>query len=377
MTSGRVLGASTDDTTAKLADLQDQINALSHAPQTVFVPSFSGPAASTPVSTATFAQSQKIDNLSGTSLSNVTVSGVSGLTDADIPDTLTASNYLPLTGGTLTGTITSKSTVSTAGSELLANGTFDGSAAGWTLGSNVTYNNDHSVTSLYSSTRADRTVSTTYPTVCGKTYLLTLTVSAETGPLFVYFTHNTLGSAASAEGPFENGTHSVALKTNYTGTETITFDYRNGDDWWYDYVFGNPIGETWTLSNVSIKEVSDLSPALVVKGYDNSSWLSLGNNLGVNTALGWNALGSAGDDSVYNTALGANALYHNTTGNLNTAVGWNALYFTTTGVNNTAIGADALFMQQNRRFQRSSRRMDALQQHDRQRQYSGWRSLTF
>src|SRR5271165_219818 len=47
-TTGRVLGASTDATDAKLADLQDQVNALSHAPQTVFSPSFSGPAATTP-----------------------------------------------------------------------------------------------------------------------------------------------------------------------------------------------------------------------------------------------------------------------------------------------------------------------------------------
>lgn len=42
--------------------------------------------------------------LSGGSLSgSLTVSGVSGLTDADIPNTITASNYLPLVGGTLTG----------------------------------------------------------------------------------------------------------------------------------------------------------------------------------------------------------------------------------------------------------------------------------
>ena len=63
MTSGRVLGASTDDMDAKLADLQSQINALANLPRSVFVPSFSGPAASTPVSFATFAQSQKIDKL--------------------------------------------------------------------------------------------------------------------------------------------------------------------------------------------------------------------------------------------------------------------------------------------------------------------------
>ena len=89
--TGRVLGASTDSATlAKLADLQNQINALARAPQQVFVPSFSGPAASTPVSTATFAQSQKIDHLS-----NITVDGVSGLTASDIP----ALSYLPISGG--------------------------------------------------------------------------------------------------------------------------------------------------------------------------------------------------------------------------------------------------------------------------------------
>ena len=47
----------------------------------------------------------KIDSLSGTRLSNITVNGVSGLTDADVPDTITASNYLPLAGGTMTGNI--------------------------------------------------------------------------------------------------------------------------------------------------------------------------------------------------------------------------------------------------------------------------------
>lgn len=66
---------------------------------------FSGTALNTPVSFATFAASQKIDQLSGVSLTNITVSGVSGLTDSDIPDGITASSYLPLGGGTLTGTL--------------------------------------------------------------------------------------------------------------------------------------------------------------------------------------------------------------------------------------------------------------------------------
>ncbi len=48
----------------------------------------------------------RIDNLSGTNLTRISVSGVSGITDADIPNSITASNYLPLSGGTLTGAIT-------------------------------------------------------------------------------------------------------------------------------------------------------------------------------------------------------------------------------------------------------------------------------
>lgn len=53
----------------------------------------------------TISLSNKIDNLSGITISNATVSGVSGLTDADIPDGVTASNYLPLAGGNLTGNL--------------------------------------------------------------------------------------------------------------------------------------------------------------------------------------------------------------------------------------------------------------------------------
>lgn len=90
---------------------------------------FSGPAATTPVSTATFSYSQKIDQLSGTSLSNITVNGVTGLTDADIPDGITASNYLPLTGGTVSGslsfpylTATSTTATSTFSGNLLVSG---------------------------------------------------------------------------------------------------------------------------------------------------------------------------------------------------------------------------------------------------------------
>ncbi|MDO8878378.1 MAG: DUF5011 domain-containing protein [Pseudolabrys sp.] len=54
------------------------------------------------VTVPVFAQAGRIDNLANVSISNATVSGVTGLTNADIPDDITASNYLPLSGGSLT-----------------------------------------------------------------------------------------------------------------------------------------------------------------------------------------------------------------------------------------------------------------------------------
>ncbi|MBI3075107.1 MAG: hypothetical protein HYY92_02785, partial [Parcubacteria group bacterium] len=56
------------------------------------------------------ALSNRIDNLGSVTLNNTTVTGTfEGLTDTHIPDTITASLYLPLTGGTLTGTFTGTS----------------------------------------------------------------------------------------------------------------------------------------------------------------------------------------------------------------------------------------------------------------------------
>jgi HoxN/HupN/NixA family high-affinity nickel-transporter len=72
-------------------------------------PSFSGPAASTPATFQAVATAQNIDRLSGTTLTNVTVNGVSGLTASDIPSLL--GSYFPATstiaiafGGTGTST---------------------------------------------------------------------------------------------------------------------------------------------------------------------------------------------------------------------------------------------------------------------------------
>ena len=65
-----------------------------------------------------------------------------------------------------------------------------------------------------------------------------------------------------------------------------------------------------------------------------------------NTAEGTNALftftGVSPNNGGENTAIGFEALYHNTSGNHNTASGFQALFSNTTGVANTAVGHNAL-----------------------------------
>jgi len=73
----------------------------------------------------------RIDNLSGTRLTNITVSGVTGLADADIPDGITASNYLLLTGGTLSGSLTGTSASFSSTLTVTASTTFNGIEYKW------------------------------------------------------------------------------------------------------------------------------------------------------------------------------------------------------------------------------------------------------
>jgi len=70
---------------------------------------------------------------------------------------------------------------------------------------------------------------------------------------------------------------------------------------------------------------------------DNTNNLFIGLNAGrVNSQAG------GGNNGLYNTFIGSNAGYANTTGAWNTALGTYALYTNTTGEDNTAIGFDAL-----------------------------------
>jgi hypothetical protein len=159
------------------------------------------------------------------------------------------------------------------GSELITNGTFTSSAAGWTLGSDVVYNaGSDTVTSTYNG--GDPSVSTTFSSVAGSTYQITFTVSASNAPLYYYFDNNN-----SLEEPLASGTYTFIFKSAYTGIDTLYFDDNN-----------YTVGDTWTIDNISIREISPLLPTLKVLGYDGSTVLSLGGDILRNTAIGSRAL---------------------------------------------------------------------------------------
>lgn len=112
-------------------------------------------------------------------------------------------------------------------------------------------------------------------------------------------------------------------------------------------------GATWTSSPLQVSDIPDLSSRYV----RSTTTPQGGVNLLVNSARILQSDGHYGNlflgggagqknDAVgggaFNTALGANALSGNTTGNDNTATGSNTMQYNTTGFDNTASGFNAL-----------------------------------
>ncbi len=105
------------------ADLANQLNALSNTfGKTIYGTTYPAPATNYGSGGVfnTISLMSKIDNLSGTNLSSITVNGVSGLTDADIPNGITASNYLALSGGTLSGDLVLTGSLTVSGAQTLS-----------------------------------------------------------------------------------------------------------------------------------------------------------------------------------------------------------------------------------------------------------------
>lgn len=178
-------------------------------------------------------------------------------------------------------------TVTSFGAELVTNGTFTGSATGWTLGDCAAYSSN-SVIITYTAC-SDPTINTDFTTTAGEFYHLTFTLSSVVNEqIYFYFYEN----GESVEyGPFGAGTHTISFATDYTGTETVEFDI-----WNYN------AGGSLTIDNISVRQISSGQSALAIRGYDGNSELLL-SNTAANVALGLGALQNM-TGGVQNVAIG-------------------------------------------------------------------------
>ena len=137
-----------------------------------------------------------------------------------------------------------------SGPELITNGNFalDPTSNGWTLGTAASWGGGK-VTVAYIGSN-DPTISTSVSTVSGKSYSISFDVSGASGDYpESWFVGNTL---PYGQGPYSNGPNFIVFTSNYTGTDILTFD---------NYAWNT--GSTWSIDNVSVKEVYCNLPTIV------------------------------------------------------------------------------------------------------------------
>jgi len=256
------------------------------------------------------AASQNIDQLTGTNLTNITVNGVSGLTAADIPADIIAANYLPLTGGTLTGTlnvpmINASSTTlnsltatdaTTTDIDVIGTGYFDGNVG---IGA---------ISPLYALD------------VAGFVNTDQFSGYMQAGSMVLY--------ASSTNDSLQVG---VGAGTGFNATSTPLFSTAVGFDALGGGVsYGGNTNCSGAVNNCN----SQYNTAV---GYDAAGLNTSG---GMNTAMGYEALMN-NSTSTYSTAFGYNSLLDNVV-HANTAFGAGSGCTVKTGSDNVAVGADAL-----------------------------------
>jgi hypothetical protein len=212
--------------------------------------------------------------------------------------------------------------VATLGSELVANGDFDGDASGWTLGAGWAYGTNNVAHTPGNVEALSQDISVVIDTV----YVVSFSQSgASAGSLTI-----SIGGVSVAWSYWQS-VKSVTITAGATGSLSLSITPSTDYD--------------GTLDDISVKAIVaytlPTARLLNVDGSVGAEIRSGGSGLS-NTAIGINAL-YANTTGNYNTAIGVNALYANTTGHYNTAIGRDALYANTTGYSNTAIGINALY----------------------------------
>ena len=144
-----------------------------------------------------------------------------------------------------------------------------------------------------------------------------------------------------------------ALGSCQSGTSAPSPTFAN--QLWYDTTnnilkIRNEDNDAW-ISIATLDQSGDLVALLVANtvnsvGDSTISGLTVGKGGGAvatNTAVGANVLSNGSQSGAYNTAVGYNSSYSNTTGYLNTSLGRESLYTNSTGFHNTALGQSALY----------------------------------
>ena len=303
-TVGRIIsGLSQTDLNSGLAVLRTELDSL-NAKLTNQIASLS---AQTSLQTASTYQAisltNKIDSLSGTSLTNITVSGVSGLTDSDIPNDITASNYLPLAGGTISGSLI------LSGQTTLTNATatsFTAANAWFTDKVGIGTSSPYAKLSVVGPVVAEYFHATS--TTATSTFAGGMNVAGSAG--LTVLQNGNVGIGTSTPG----GVFHVV-----SGSAGILIDANS-------YI---------SLGNNDAGSVANPGDGNNVFGY--KAGVSLQASALVNTLIGGKA-GNKITTGVGNTAVGDDTLIVLTTGGSNTAVGRKSLYNLTTGNNNVALG---------------------------------------
>jgi hypothetical protein len=273
----------------------------------------------------------------------------STLRAADIPIDITASNYLALTGGTLSGNLTLTGNLTVSGAQTLSGAITIPylTATSTTLVSSFQQLLVNASTTLQNFTGLNATTTNIFSTNASSTNLHTsnLFIGSLSG-----FLKATAGAVAAAL---------VNLASDVTGILGVA----NGGTGWSSLAagsipFGNGASALATSSSLYWDNINGrlgvgtASPAqkLDVAGNINisagSAYMYNGANvITASTTLGNYFFGDRGNlatTGTYNSSLGTGALHSLTTGNYNTALGASSLYTITTSSYNTAVGFGGL-----------------------------------